>query len=141
MKGYEALVKHVQGCVKFLLKEMQRKSQSISEYSELCSRYETFQFDKLEEVELFYLMMKKHYLCKSFAAELSVKLESNKFAKTNTNSLSATSSLGPVSSSNSGASTSSSVPSRTSSPTMSSSYQNLSLPQVIHHELHETFFH
>lgn len=115
MRGYQELVKHLQACTKQILKQMQRSSSTIEEYLDLCSRYESFKFDKLEEVELFYLMTRKHYLCKSFAAELAVKLENNKFSRTGT--LSATSS----------GSSDGGVPARVSSPTMGSSFQNLSL--------------
>ena len=101
--------------MKFLLKQMSRNSQSMNEYIEQCSLYESFQFQKLEEVELFYLMMRKHYLSKAFAHELSVKVENNKFARSSFGNT-----LGPVSSSGSAStSASSNPPSRVSSPVSS----------------------
>ena len=50
---------------------------------QLCSRYEEFEFQKLEEVEHHYLLCKKQYLGKAFAKEFAIKLENNKIAKPN----------------------------------------------------------
>lgn len=68
--------------VRALLKQMQRRSNSVDEYIELCTKYETYEFQKLQEVELYYMQMKKYYLSKSFSKELSVKLENNRFTST-----------------------------------------------------------
>lgn len=46
-----------------------------------CSRYEEFEFQKLEEVEHDYVLFKKHYLGKAFAKEFAIKLENNKIIK------------------------------------------------------------
>jgi len=48
---------------------------------QFCSRYEEFEFHKLEEVELDYILLKKHYLGKAFAKEFAVKLDNNKIMK------------------------------------------------------------
>jgi hypothetical protein len=48
-----------------------------------CSRYEELEFQKLEEVEHHYLLIKKHYLVKAFAKEFAIKLDNNKIVKSN----------------------------------------------------------
>jgi len=78
---YEDLVNHMKGCVRLLLKKFQCASQSVNEYMELCAKYEAYQFHKLQEVEHFYLLKKKHYLAKTFSKEFAVKLENNMFVK------------------------------------------------------------
>ena len=45
----------------------------------MCSNYEAYGFYKLEEVEYFYIVTKKHYLAKVFSEELATKLENNKY--------------------------------------------------------------
>jgi hypothetical protein len=60
---------------------MQKKSNSVKEFIQFCSRYEEFEFHKLQEVEHHYILIRKYYLAKAFARELAVKLENNKIVK------------------------------------------------------------
>ena len=50
-------------------------------YTSLCQSYEAYEFHKVQEIEYFYQITKKHYLAKIFAHELATKLENNKFSK------------------------------------------------------------
>ncbi len=47
---------------------------------DICAKYEEHEFQKLQEVDYFYLKRKKHYLALAFASEFSVKIENNKYA-------------------------------------------------------------
>ena len=58
---------------------MQRSSQTVQDYMNLCTQYEMCQFHKIQELEYFYLITKKYYLGKAFTHELATKLENNKF--------------------------------------------------------------
>jgi hypothetical protein len=42
-----------------------------------CEHYESFEFHKIQELENFYVVVKKHYLAKAFSKEFSIKLENN----------------------------------------------------------------
>lgn len=112
--------------VRHLLQQMQKRSQSIQGFMELCEAYEAHKFQNLQEVEYIYLLEKKYYLCKMFCKELAAKLESNKFAKP---SFGATNSGERYQ--DGGLATS----------PVSSRYQNLNLHTAIHYDLNNTFFH
>ena len=129
--------KHIKVSVERLLKSMSEKSNSISEFMDYCTEYEKFEFHKFMETDYFYLKRKKHYLGIAFANEFSMKLENNKFipAKGSNNSTTST-----VASSENG-SVSPPISPSTHKNTSSSQYQNLSLTQIMHVELNETFFH
>jgi hypothetical protein len=140
MKNYEALVGHLKTSVKKLLSQMQKKANSVEEYIQLCTRYEEFEFQKLEEVEHDYILYKKYYLGKAFAKEFAIKLDNNKIAKHAQGGLSQT----PSNSSTSTAAESLNNGNSSVSPPVSKSstaYQCLNLNQILHCELVETFFH
>jgi hypothetical protein len=44
VKIYDELVGHIKASVKRLLSQMQKKSNTVQEYIEYCSRYEEFEF-------------------------------------------------------------------------------------------------
>jgi hypothetical protein len=44
VKIYDELVGHIKASVKRLLSQMQKKSNTVQEYMEYCSRYEEFEF-------------------------------------------------------------------------------------------------
>jgi hypothetical protein len=121
--------------VKKLLSQMQKKSFSIKDFIDYCTRYEDYSFHKLQEVEHYYILMKKHYLGKTFARELAVKLENNKIAGSPDYEFGATASYGSAFSTNE--SYSGSSPSKRSK----TNYQSMSLNQILHTELVESFFH
>jgi len=56
---------------------MQRSSLSLSEFVNYCEHYESFDFHKIQELEGYYIYIKKHYLAKAFSKEFSIKLENN----------------------------------------------------------------
>jgi hypothetical protein len=115
---------------------MSEKSSSVEEFKDYCESYEKSEFHKIMETDYFYLKRKKHYLGLAFAKEFSVKLENNKFIQAKPSTFSTASTI--ASSSQSGSSSTPLSPPTTKS---SSHYQNLSLTQIMHVELNETFFH
>ena len=135
MKNYDQLVVQMKASVKKLLSQMQKKSFSIKDFIDYCTRYEDYSFHKLQEVEHYYILMKKHYLGKTFARELAVKLENNKIAGSPDYEFGATASYGSAFSTNE--SYSGSSPSKRSK----TNYQSMSLNQILHTELVESFFH
>ncbi|CDW75624.1 UNKNOWN [Stylonychia lemnae] len=73
--------------------------------------YETSEFHKIQELEYYYVLTKKHYLAKAFSNELATKLENNKFTKT-----------------------------QNCSP-LANSFMDLNLNQIIPQDLINSFFH
>jgi hypothetical protein len=106
-------------------------------------KYEEFEFHKLEEVEHEYILYKKHYLGKAFSKELAVKLDSNKIIRQSQVGSCDLLGVSSTASTNSSAadSMSGSDNQKLSSGKSSSAYQNLSLNQILHPELIESFFH
>jgi len=136
VKIYEDLSRHIKVCVERFLKTMSEKSNSASEFIYFCGDYEKSEFHKLMETDYFYLKRKKYYLGVAFANEFALKLENNKFVNR----------IGTTSSASTSASLSECKSGTPISPTTqkfssSSQYQNLSLTQIMHIELSNTFFH
>ena len=116
---------------------MSEKSKSASEFMDLCGEYEKYEFHKFMETDYFYLKRKKYYLGVAFANEFALKLENNKFVHSRGGSSSTASTSASVSESRSGTPISPSTQKYSSS----SQYQNLSLTQIMHIELSNTYFH
>jgi hypothetical protein len=115
---------------------MSEKSKSASEFMDFCGEYEKSEFHKFMETDYFYLKRKKYYLGVAFANEFALKLENNKFVN-RVGSSSSTSTSASVSESRSGTP----ISPTTQKYSGSSQYQNLSLTQIMHIELSNTFFH
>ena len=136
VKIYEDLSRHIKVCVERFLKAMSEKSKSASEFIIFCGEYEKSEFHKLMETDYFYLKRKKYYLGVAFSNEFALKLENNKFVN-RVGSSSTVSTSASVSETRSGTP----ISPTTQKYSNSSQYQNLSLTQIMHIELSNTFFH
>ncbi len=136
VKIYEDLSRHIKVCVERFLKAMSEKSKSANEFIIFCGEYEKSEFHKLMETDYFYLKRKKYYLGVAFSNEFALKLENNKFVN-RVGSSSTASTSASVSENRSGTP----ISPTTQKYSNSSQYQNLSLTQIMHFELSNTFFH
>ena len=116
---------------------MSEKSNSVNEFMVFCDEYEKSEFHKLMETDYFYLKRKKYYLGVAFSNELALKLENNKFIQARGGASSTASTSGSLSESKTGTP----ISPTTQKYNNSSQYQNMSLAQIMHIELKDTFFH
>ena len=116
---------------------MSEKSNSVNEFMVFCDEYEKSEFHKLMETDYFYLKRKKYYLGVAFSNELALKLENNKFIQARGGASSTASTSGSLSESKTGTP----ISPTTQKYNNASQYQNMSLAQIMHIELKDTFFH